>query len=76
MYSVLYLVQFEAYCEPILNLGGLSIDIVKTESEAHARRLVEEMNVLPEAILCAGGDGTLSEIVTGMDLDMKLSSIN
>lgn len=49
-----------------MNLGGLSIDIVKTDSEGHARRYVEELNTLPEAILCAGGDGTLSEIVTGM----------
>lgn len=57
--------QFEKYCEPILNLGGVCIDIVKTDSEAHARRYVEELEVLPEAILCAGGDGTLSEIVTG-----------
>lgn len=47
-------------------MGGLSINVIKTDSEAHARRYVEEMDVLPEAILCAGGDGTLSEIVTGL----------
>ncbi|XP_055313373.1 acylglycerol kinase, mitochondrial [Sitodiplosis mosellana] len=57
---------FEQYCAPILNLGGLSIDIVKTDSEGHARRYVEELETLPQAILCAGGDGTLSEIVTGL----------
>lgn len=57
--------QFEQYCAPILNLGGLSIDIVKTEHEGHARRYVEELETLPQAILCAGGDGTLCEIVTG-----------
>lgn len=60
-----YITQFEQYCAPILNLGGLSIDIVQTDSEAHARRYVEELDTLPHAILCAGGDGTLSEIVTG-----------
>lgn len=58
-------IQFDKYCAPILNLGGLSIDIVKTDSEGHARRYVEELDVLPQAILVAGGDGTLSEIVTG-----------
>ncbi|XP_031640699.1 acylglycerol kinase, mitochondrial [Contarinia nasturtii] len=57
---------FEKYCAPILYLGGLSIDIVKTDSEAHARRYIEELDTLPDAILCAGGDGTLSEIVTGL----------
>lgn len=57
--------QFEQYCAPILNLGGLSIDIVRTEHEGHARKYVEELETLPQAILCAGGDGTLSEIVTG-----------
>lgn len=57
--------QFEKYCAPILNLGGLCIDIVKTDSEGHARRYVEELDALPHAIVCAGGDGTLSEIVTG-----------
>lgn len=38
---------------------------MKTESEAHARTYVEQLDTLPQAILCAGGDGTLSEIVTG-----------
>lgn len=38
---------------------------MKTDSEGHARRYVEELETLPSAILCAGGDGTLSEIVTG-----------
>lgn len=67
--------QFTTYCEPILNLGGLSIDVVRTDSEAHARRYVEEMDVLPEAILCAGGDGTLSEIVTGIIWSLNLDEI-
>lgn len=57
--------QYEAYCAPILHLGGLPVDIVKTDSEGHARRYIEELETLPEIILCAGGDGTLSEIVTG-----------
>lgn len=57
--------QFEKYCAPILNVGGLSIDIVKTDSEGHARRYIEELDVLPHSILCGGGDGTLAEIVTG-----------
>lgn len=41
------------------------MDVVKTDSEGHARRYIEELETLPETILCAGGDGTLSEVVTG-----------
>lgn len=58
--------QYDEYCAPILHLGGLAIDVVKTDSEGHARRYVEELGTLPDVILCAGGDGTLSEVVTGM----------
>lgn len=36
-----------------------------TDSEGHARRYVEELEVLPDALLIAGGDGTVSEAVTG-----------
>lgn len=57
--------QFDEYCAPILHLGGLPVDVVKTDSEGHARRYIEDLETLPEAIVCAGGDGTLSEIVTG-----------
>lgn len=38
---------------------------MKTDSEGYARRYVEELDTLPHAILCGGGDGTLAEIVTG-----------
>lgn len=57
--------QYDDYCAPILHLGGLLVDVVKTDSEGHARRYIEELETLPETILCAGGDGTLSEVVTG-----------
>lgn len=57
---------FQKYCEPVLHLAGFLVDIVKTDSEGHALRYVEELKQLPDAILVAGGDGTLSETVTGL----------
>ncbi|XP_055708178.1 acylglycerol kinase, mitochondrial [Phlebotomus papatasi] len=57
---------FKKYCEPILHLAGFLVDIVKTDSEGHARRHIEQLTSFPSAIVVAGGDGTLSEVVTGM----------
>lgn len=39
--------------------------MVQTDSEGHARRYVEELETLPDALLIAGGDGTVSEAITG-----------
>lgn len=57
--------EFENYCAPLLHLAGLTIEIVKTESEGHAKNLIETLSGT-EAIVVAGGDGTLSEVVTGL----------
>lgn len=47
-------------------MAGIAIDIVQTDSEGHARRYMEDLDKLPDAILVAGGDGTLSETITGI----------
>lgn len=58
---------FEKYCAPIFHLAGIRVDVVKTESEGFARTYVEsELPEFPDAILVAGGDGTLMEVVTGI----------
>lgn len=57
--------EFEKYCAPILNLAGICVDIVQTESEGHAKTLVETLETT-DAIVVAGGDGTVSEVVTGL----------
>lgn len=57
--------DFENYCAPIFHLAGILVNIIKTESEGHARKLVEGLNNT-DAIIVAGGDGTLCEVVTGL----------
>jgi acylglycerol kinase len=58
--------NFEKYCAPILHLAGFNVTIVKTESEGHAIRYIEELDELPDSVVVAGGDGTLAETVTGL----------
>lgn len=57
---------FESYCAPILNVAGMCVDIIQTQSEGHARTLVEELKDKTDAIIVAGGDGTISEVITGL----------
>lgn len=57
--------QFEKYCAPILYLAGICVDVIQTESEGHAKTIMETL-ANTDAIVVAGGDGTLSEVVTGL----------
>ncbi|XP_052739626.1 acylglycerol kinase, mitochondrial isoform X2 [Bicyclus anynana] len=57
--------DFEKYCEPLLHLAGLQVDVIQTTSEGHAKEIVETLRGT-EAIIVAGGDGTVSETVTGL----------
>ncbi|XP_059055522.1 acylglycerol kinase, mitochondrial [Achroia grisella] len=57
--------EFEKYCEPLLHLAGLQVNVVQTASEGNAKEIVETLHGT-EAIIVAGGDGTLSETVTGL----------
>lgn len=57
---------FEKYCEPLLHLAGFSVTIIQTQSENQARNLIANLNNHTDAIVVAGGDGTLSDVVTGI----------
>lgn len=57
--------DFEKYCAPILHLAGIVVNVIKSESEGHARTLISNLDNT-DAIVVAGGDGTLSEVVTGL----------
>lgn len=60
--------EFENYCAPILTLAGLSVDVIHTTSEGHAKEIVsnELTGGSTDALVIAGGDGTVSEVVTGL----------
>lgn len=57
--------HFERYCAPLLHLAGIKVAIVKTEHEGQARDLMEIMENT-NAVVVAGGDGTLGEVLTGL----------
>lgn len=59
--------NFEKFCAPVFYCAALDVEIVKTQSELHAIRYIEEeLAAYPDVLVCAGGDGTLSETVTGL----------
>ncbi|KAA0202453.1 hypothetical protein HAZT_HAZT009231 [Hyalella azteca] len=57
--------QFDKYCAPLLHLAGLKVAIVRTEHQGQARDLMAIMEKT-DGVVLAGGDGTLSEALTGL----------
>ncbi|KAB0796513.1 hypothetical protein PPYR_10574 [Photinus pyralis] len=64
--------EYEKYCAPILNLAGIYVDVIQTDAEGHAKTLMDNLEAT-NAVVVAGGDGTLSEVVTGL---MRKSETN
>lgn len=58
---------FEKNAAPLLHLAGLEVVLVKTEYESQAKEFMSVIEVEDaHSIVVAGGDGTLSEVVTGI----------
>lgn len=64
--------DFEKYCAPLLYLAGYSVTVLTTEREGGARSLVENLIGETDALIVAGGDGTLSEVFLKLLLFIQL----
>jgi len=56
---------FEQYSAPLLHLAGFKVSVQKTEGREEAKELLKIMESC-DAVLVAGGDGTLMEALTGL----------
>ncbi|XP_023333424.1 acylglycerol kinase, mitochondrial [Eurytemora carolleeae] len=56
---------FEQYSAPLLHLAGFKVSVQLTEGRNEAKELMKIMDNT-DAVLIAGGDGTVMEAVTGM----------
>ena len=56
---------YEKYSAPLLNLAGMKVSVIRTESDGQAKDITEIVSDA-DAVLVAGGDGTVMEAVTGL----------
>ncbi|XP_051144608.1 sphingoid long-chain bases kinase 1-like [Andrographis paniculata] len=59
---------FHGFVEPIFKLAGFQLEVVKTTSAGHARKLVASIDFssCPDGIICVGGDGIINEVLNGL----------
>ncbi|KAK8558824.1 hypothetical protein V6N13_098449 [Hibiscus sabdariffa] len=54
---------FQGIVEPIFKLAGFKLEVVKTTSAGHAKKLASTVDIstCPDGIICVGGDGIINE---------------
>ncbi|KAL1545007.1 Sphingoid long-chain bases kinase 1 [Salvia divinorum] len=59
---------FNGLVEPIFKLAGFELEVVKTTSAGHARKLAASVDftTCPDGIICVGGDGIINEVLNGL----------
>lgn len=57
---------FQKYCEPLLHLAGIAVTIIQTQPENAGRKIVMNLDTPTDALIVAGGDGTVSDVLTGL----------
>lgn len=60
------LVEYEKYCSPLLHLSGIQVSVVLTNNETEIRTLMGSIPLDVDALIIAGGNGTISEGLTGL----------
>lgn len=49
-----------------MHLAGISVTVIDTQSGSHTRNIITNLETSTDAIIVAGGDGTLSDVITGL----------
>ncbi|CAN1177826.1 Sphingoid long-chain bases kinase 1 [Linum perenne] len=59
---------FHSIVEPIFKLAGFKLEVVKTTSAGHAKKLASTVDIssCPDGIICVGGDGIINEVLNGL----------
>lgn len=59
---------FHNKVEPIFKLAGFRLEVVKTTSAGHAKKLASsvDFSTCPDGIICVGGDGIVNEVLNGL----------
>ncbi|KAL5718880.1 Sphingoid long-chain bases kinase 1 [Ranunculus cassubicifolius] len=59
---------FHTKVEPIFKLAGFKLEVVKTTSAGHAKKLASsvDFSTCPDGIICVGGDGIVNEVLNGL----------
>ncbi|KAK7582479.1 hypothetical protein V9T40_013924 [Parthenolecanium corni] len=58
--------EYTKYCAPILHLSGASVTLLTTDDKNNGINLVSKVPDNADALIIAGGDGTISDVVTGL----------
>lgn len=60
-----------------MHLAGIAVTIIQTDSQNGARKIIMDLDTPTDAIIVAGGDGTLSDVLTGLvrKYDLNLNSV-
>lgn len=49
-----------------MHLAGITVTVIQTASQNEARKIIMNLDKPTDAIVVAGGDGTLSDVLTGL----------
>lgn len=54
--------EYEKFCAPLLHLAGISVTLLVTNKDTDAINMTTKIPKNADAVVVAGGDGTVSEV--------------